>query len=167
MIHFSFLQIIFTWRFQCNWKWIVFSLTYWSFWMMITLGMTLFSLKNDLFLLWQFSFENFSNKVINKVLWRFIAHLQTNQNFSYLLKTIKLWAVGVGNRGRARWVSNLSRALSILISGPVQDGQGLEPLSQAINVLFPYNSALILFPIHATEIILSIPPKSPSSWFFE
>ena len=58
-------------------------------------------------------------------------------------------------------------ALSILISGPVQDVQELEPRSQAINVLFPYNSALILFPIHATEIILSIPPKSPSSWFFE
>ena len=31
-----------------------------------------------------FSFVNFSNKVIYKVIWRFIAHLQTNQNFSYL-----------------------------------------------------------------------------------
>ena len=29
-----------------------------------------------------FSFVNFSNKVIYKVIWRFIAHLQTNQNFS-------------------------------------------------------------------------------------
>ena len=41
-----------------------------------------------------FSFVNFSNKVIYKVIWRFIAHLQTNQNFSVSIydekKAVKL-----------------------------------------------------------------------------
>ena len=60
-----------------GWSRFILPCTHWNM-----IGRSAFTQKMICFSSANFSFVKFSNKVIYKVIWRFIAHLQTNQNFS-------------------------------------------------------------------------------------